>query len=164
MKIICSDQHLSTLKSLLRDYLYLDIVLVEKGYDYEGLCYYFSMDHLDELIQYLNQSHEYILCYQGERMFKILPQQIIYIEGYSKEAFIYTETMQFVTHQKLYELEQSLKSQGFLRISKSCILNLDYLQHVRALFNGKYEATLTNNEKLTINRSYVPAFKKAFGL
>ena len=42
MKIICSDQHLSTLKSLLRDYLYLDIVLVEKGYDYEDLLLFFN--------------------------------------------------------------------------------------------------------------------------
>lgn len=81
-----------------------------------------------------------------------------------KKTFLYTLNDVYEASQKLYELEQSLKSQGFLRISKSCILNLDYLQHVRALFNGKYEATLTNNEKLTINRSYVPAFKKAFGL
>ena len=45
MKIICAPNHLDTLKSMLREYQQLDIVIVEKGFDYEGMCYYFSMEH-----------------------------------------------------------------------------------------------------------------------
>ena len=158
MKIICSDQHLSTLKSLLRDYLYLDIVLVEKGYDYEGLCYYFSMDHLDELIQYLNQSHEYILCYQGERMPIGSGEQIIYIEGYSKEAFIYTETMQFVTHQKLYELETILEPYHFARVNKSMIVNIYEIDSFIPDVQRRYIIVLKNQQRILLTRSYVKSF------
>lgn len=63
---------------------------------------------------------------------------------------------------KLYELEKKLNSHGFIRISKSCLLNLEYLDHIRALLNGKYEATLLNQEKLIISRKYITDFKKAF--
>lgn len=53
MKIICAPDHLDTLKSMLREYQQLDIVIVEKGFDYEGMCYYFSMEHIEDLILYL---------------------------------------------------------------------------------------------------------------
>ena len=44
------------------------------------------------------------------------------------------------------------------------ILNIHYLKSVKALFNGKYEAMLINDEKLIISRRYVSSFKKEFGL
>ena len=46
MKIICAPDHLDTLKSMLREYQQLDIVIVEKGFDYEGMCYYLSLIHI----------------------------------------------------------------------------------------------------------------------
>lgn len=44
MRIICKPEHEHQLKSLLKDYLYLDIVIVEKGLEYVELCYYFDMN------------------------------------------------------------------------------------------------------------------------
>ena len=53
---------------------------------------------------------------------------------------------------------------NFVRISKSCILNIMQLNSVRPLFHGKFEAQLKNQEKIIINRHYVPKFKEKFGL
>lgn len=47
-----------------------------------------------------------------------------------------------------------------MRISKSCILNIDFIEKVKPMLNGKYEVLLINGEKLIINRHYVPDFKK----
>ena len=116
------------------------------------------------IIQNIQSLQTSLICKKEKAYLRIYLENILYIESIDEKTFLYTIDDVYEASQKLYELEQNLQSQGFLRISKSCILNLEYLQHVRALFNGKYEATLTNNEKLTINRSYVPAFKKAFGL
>lgn len=92
MKIICAPDHLDTLKSMLREYQQLDIVIVEKGFDYEGMCYYFSMEHIEDLILYLQSLHQkYVLGYADEKQYKLLPQQIDFIEGYSKEAFVHSE-------------------------------------------------------------------------
>ena len=121
-------------------------------------------EEIQRIIQNIQSLQTSLICKKEKAYLHIYLENILYIESIDEKTFLYTLNDVYEASQKLYELEQSLKSQGFLRISKSCILNLDYLQHVRALFNGKYEATLTNNEKLTINRSYVPAFKKAFGL
>ena len=41
---------------------------------------------------------------------------------------------------------------------------MDKLLSVKAQLNGRYEGRLLNGENVIINRSYVQAFKKRFGL
>ena len=65
---------------------------------------------------------------------------------------------------RVSELEEQLKNTSYIRVSKSIILNIEKLQSVKPLINGKLEANLKNNEKILINRHYVPEFKKKFGI
>jgi DNA-binding LytR/AlgR family response regulator len=62
----------------------------------------------------------------------------------------------------LYEIENMLTGTHFIRISKNLIVNTALIESVRALFNGKFEASLTNGEKVIVNRHYVNAFKEKF--
>ncbi len=43
----------------------------------------------------------------------------------------------FKIKEKLYELEPKLKTQGFIRISKSFIVNIVMIDRVQPWFNGK---------------------------
>ena len=144
-------------------------IIIEESDDYQEneiliKCQNQNDEEIQRIIQNIQSLQTSLICKKEKAYLRIYLENILYIESIDEKTFLYTIDDVYEASQKLYELEQNLQSQGFLRISKSCILNLQYLQHVRSLFNGKYEATLTNNEKLTINRSYVPAFKKAFGL
>lgn len=144
-------------------------LIIEESDDYQEneiliKCQNQNDEEIQRIIQNIQSLQTSLICKKEKAYLRIYLENILYIESIDEKTFLYTIDDVYEASQKLYELEQNLQSQGFLRISKSCILNLEYLQHVRTLFNGKYEATLTNNEKLTINRSYVPAFKKAFGL
>ncbi|WP_317316298.1 LytTR family DNA-binding domain-containing protein [Longibaculum muris] len=144
-------------------------LIIEESDDYQEneimiKCQNQNDEEIQRIIQNIQSLQTSLICKKEKAYLRIYLENILYIESIDEKTFFYTIDDVYEASQKLYELEQNLQSQGFLRISKSCILNLEYLQHVRALFNGKYEATLTNNEKLTINRSYVAAFKKAFGL
>ncbi|WP_154888320.1 LytTR family DNA-binding domain-containing protein [Longibaculum muris] len=144
-------------------------LIIEESDDYQEneiliKCQNQNDEEIQRIIQNIQSLQTSLICKKEKAYLRIYLENILYIESIDEKTFLYTIDDVYEASQKLYELEQNLQSQGFLRISKSCILNLEYLQHVRALFNGKYEATLTNNEKLTINRSYVAAFKKAFGL
>lgn len=95
---------------------------------------------------------------------KIKFENIFYFESVDERTFVYTEDAVYRCKEKLYELEERLKAGSFVRISKSCILNIDCLESIRASFNGKLEALLINGEKVIINRHYVPDFKRKFGL
>lgn len=94
----------------------------------------------------------------GMRMIK--SENILYFESVDEKTFVYSEEEVFSSEMKLYAVEELLRTSTFVRISKSCILNIDYLDSVKVLLNGKMQAILSNGEKLIINRHYVPAFKK----
>lgn len=87
-------------------------------------------------------------------------EDVFYFESTDNKTFLYGEQDVYECSYKLYELEGHLASSHFVRISKSCILNVAKLASVRALLNGKFEATLANKEKLIINRHYVQALKE----
>lgn len=105
-----------------------------------------------------------INAYKDGYMRKIAHENVCYIESVDEKTFIYCESDVYDCKMKLYELEEILIHSTFVRISKSCILNIDYIERVKPLLNGKYEVLLINGEKLIINRHYVPDFKKKFGL
>lgn len=59
-----------------------------------------------------------------------------------------------------FELEESLSSAGFVRISKSTILNIEYLKGVKTLANSKLKAMLTNGESVCVTRKYLKTIKE----
>ena len=94
---------------------------------------------------------------------RIRPDSILYFASVDEKTFVYSSTEVFSSDKKLYELEEQFKDSSFVRISKACILNIDHLDSVKVLINGRLEAKLLNGEKLIINRHYVSAFKKKLG-
>lgn len=119
---------------------------------------------IDNLIKYIKGCNHKIVCKKNNINYSILVDNIYYIESVDNKTFIYTRDNCYEINSPLYELEELLRNNRCIRISKSMILNLSYLKSVKALFNGKYEAMLINNEKLIISRKYVSSFKKEFGL
>lgn len=105
-----------------------------------------------------------ITAYKDGYVRKINHENVCYIESVDEKTFIYCENEVYDCKMKLFEIEEELMNSTFVRISKSCILNIEYIERVRPLLNGKYEVLLINREKLIINRHYVPNFKKKFGL
>ncbi len=91
-------------------------------------------------------------------------EEVFYFESVDDTTFLYRERDVFACDLKLWELEQQLAGTDFQRISKSCILNLQHLDRVRPLLDGRFAAILANGEQLTVNRHYVKAFKQKFGL
>jgi Response regulator of the LytR/AlgR family len=58
-------------------------------------------------------------------------------------------------------LLHDLQHDGFVQISKSCLLNINVLENIRPLFNSRMEATLLNGERVIVNRRYLPDVKEA---
>ena len=84
---------------------------------------------------------------------------IYYIEVVERRTFLYTKDAVYAADRKLYELEKLLKSSGILRISKFCLMNLHHLYSIRQLRNSQLEATLDNEEKLIVARTYLKSIK-----
>ena len=94
------------------------------------------------------------------RQYGISVSEIMYIESVDNRTFIYTSEEVFESKQRLYELEDILRSKHFLRISKAAIVNLMKIDSVKPAMGGRFGAVLSNGEEIIISRKYVSELKK----
>ena len=90
--------------------------------------------------------------------------KILYIDTVDKKTFFYTKMEVYETTLKLYELEERLSVNDFLRANKSCIINFNQIKSIKADFDGKLLVTMNNDEKLFISRQYATNFKEKLGV
>jgi len=90
--------------------------------------------------------------------------KILYIDTVDKKTFFYTKTEVYETTLKLYELEERLSINDFMRANKSCIINFNQIQSIKADLDGKLLVTVNNGEKLLISRQYATNFKVKLGV
>lgn len=117
----------------------------------------------DEVYQIKNRllSLEKVLVGNANgKQYPISISNIFYIETVDRKTFIYTKDDVFSSDLKLYILEDELPSDEFVRVNKSCILNINVLECIKTRMNSKLEATLSNGEKICISRTYIPLIKK----
>ena len=93
------------------------------------------------------------------KVFQVHISDIYYAESVERKTFLYTKDEVYMTEKKLYELEEVLREAGIIRISKSCLMNVDMLYSIRQLMNSQLEATLLNGEKLIVARTYLKSIK-----
>ena len=80
---------------------------------------------------------------------------VLYFESVDDRTFLYTDGAVMEIRLRLYELEDALAAHGFLRISKSVIINMHKISSLRPELNRTVLATMCNGERLVISRSYV---------
>lgn len=139
-------------------------LIVEQSLEYSDVEITIKCGLIDKKLEKLiEQIRLYSFSITGKKdnaSYFIKIENIFYFESIDDKTFIYCKDNIYECESKLYELEEYLLKTSFTRISKSCILNISKLKGVKAMINGKLEATLTNNEKVIINRHYVKSVKE----
>ncbi len=117
---------------------------------------------LDRLLKKIKCVSMKLLGYDDKGKFKIPLEDIFYIESVDKKTFLYCKEKVLRSDLKLYEALKEVDAYNFIRISKSCIVNASELDADKMLINSRLEATLSNGEKLTVSRKYIPEIKHHF--
>ena len=102
-----------------------------------------------------------ILCKKENEEYEVAVSDIFYIESVDKKSFVYCEKEVFQCSYRLYELEEMLAASGYVRVSKSTLLNIEKLKGVKTLANSRLEAMLANGESLCVTRKYLKEIKEA---
>lgn len=124
---------------------------------------YAQMDtEVAELIKRVEQAENCIYGTDSGRQYKIRTTDIYYAESVDKKTFIYTKDAVFRSELRLFQLIEMLKTDDFVQVSRSCVLNIDTLDNIQTLLNSRMEGTLINGEKITISRTYIPNIRAAF--
>ena len=123
-----------------------------------------SLDEgLIRLIREYGEDDPRLKCRRDGKIYFIPPEEIFYFESVDDKVFVYCEKEVYEINHKLYELEEMLPRE-FMRSSKSSILCLDRIKSLAPAFGGRFEALLTNGERVIISRQYVPELKRKLGL
>lgn len=138
---------------------------IEQDDQYKELEIHITYGQKDKLIErilgFLETVDRQLSCYQEGRKYLVNFSDIYYIESVDKKTFVYLADEIYQTDLRLYQLLHDLQHDGFVQISKSCLLNINVLENIRPLFNSRMEATLLNGERVIVNRRYLLDVKEA---
>lgn len=70
----------------------------------------------------------------------------------------------YTTRLRLYQLEDRLPKKQFIKISRSEIVNLDYVKSLDLSFSGTIALELKNGQVTYVSRRSLKNFKEALGL
>lgn len=112
-------------------------------------------DGVKRVSAFVRSVDQSISCKREGKEFSIPLSDVFYIESVDKKTFVYGETEVYQTRLRLAELEAMLSHAGFVRVSKSVILNIEKLRGVKNLANSRLEAILSNNERICVSRKYL---------
>lgn len=120
-------------------------------------------DEITTAVMYLENTGKIITGEDNGRIAVLQPSEIYMVRVENERTVIYGENKKFLSPKRLYQLEQQLGN-GFMKISKSTVINLSYIKCVEPSFKGMMSLVMKNGLKDWISRKYLPDFKKYLGI
>lgn len=117
---------------------------------------------IQEILDFLKgQELDFMVGKDGEMQHILKPADIHYFHATPAGVAAVTANGSFLVKEKLYELEELLPSNRFIRLSKSVIANLHELSRFEASFNGTLAVYFKSGTKEYVSRTYVNGIKEA---
>ncbi len=120
-------------------------------------------DDIQNLLSLIKASSNIVTAQQDERTIVLKEHDIYMIRIENEKTIIYCKEKKYYSKKRLYELENILKH-SFMKISKTTLINLQYIDGVEASFGGTMLLILKNGCKDYVSRKYLPGFKEYLGL
>ncbi len=120
-----------------------------------------SIENMVAMLQMINQ--QMVVTKDGEN-YLLDVNKILYIEALERKTFVYTDKAIYESKLKLYEMEERLCQSGFFRVSKSCLVHLQFIQSIKNDIERKLRLTLKNGEQIMVSRQYADEIKRRLGV
>ena len=120
-------------------------------------------DEIASAVMYLENTGKIITGEDNGRIAVLQPSEIYMVRVENERTVIYGKDKKFVSPKRLYQLEEQLGN-GFMKISKSTVINLSHIKCVEPSFKGMMSLVMKNGLTDWISRKYLPDFKKYLGI
>ncbi|MDW4068167.1 LytTR family DNA-binding domain-containing protein [Staphylococcus saprophyticus] len=142
-------------------------VVYDQTLDEDEIILYARKDanNLSDIINSIQQLSQNILFpgKYNETIYYLKPQDIICFRIENKILNVITAQRQYTMNQRLYEIKAQL-NHSFLQISKSEIINVNFIDYLTLNKNGTIEIRFTYQSFTYSSRRYLPLIKEALKL
>ena len=90
-------------------------------------------------------------------------EDIDWIEAADNYVEIHAGTAAHMLRETMTALSTRLPAEKFVRINRSCIVNLERVKELQPLFHGEYTVVLNDGKKLTLSRNYRSSLTRLLG-
>ncbi len=118
---------------------------------------------IQRLVELFEKDQGPVTVFQEDRIVVLKSEEIYMIRVEDEKTIIYSEHDQYRSRKRLKEVFEQV-GDSFMQISKSTIVNLNYLDSVEAGFGGTMLIKLKNGCKDYVSRFYLKDLKKYLGL
>jgi DNA-binding LytR/AlgR family response regulator len=103
---------------------------------------------------------------KGDGVLLISLSDVRYIVAFDDRVFVNTFEEQYLCRFSLTELETKLSSQGFVRVHRSYIVNLQHVLELQPFFNGTYNLIIEDKKKtiIPVSRARVKSLRSLIGV
>lgn len=122
-------------------------------------------DEVNEIMKKLaGEQTQMIAGFKDEQVTVLEPNQIYRIYASNGRVYAETELQKIVIRLRLYEVEQRLANNSFVRISNSEIINIKKVRGFDLSFTGTICVSLSNGTVTYVSRRYVTKIKQLLGI
>ena len=122
-------------------------------------------DEINELVRMLaGEQAQVIAGFRDGQAVVLEPEHIVRIYAASGRVYAEAESGTYLLRLRLYEMEQRLASQSFVRISNGELINLKKVRGFDLGFTGTICVSLSNGTVTYVSRRYVAKIKQLLGL
>lgn len=100
----------------------------------------------------------------GDTLYIIDPDSVIYFESDGNDTLCITDSSSTYIKEKIYQLEAILYDRGFVRISRSHVININKIKSIKPQSNMKFRLEMSNDRFVFVTRSYYYIFKDFIGI
>ncbi len=93
---------------------------------------------VDRIVSLIKSVDTQIECYSDDIIKLVNVSDIFYIESVDGKTIVCCEKERYLVKGRLYQVYEKLKDNGFVQISKYCIVNINKLDSFKPLDNNRY--------------------------
>ncbi len=122
-------------------------------------------EDINHIVKKLSEDVPQIISGSKDEKIEVLEQtELIRIYANTGKVFAVTNKGEYILRLRLYEVEERLNPDQFVRISNSEIINLKQVNNFDLSFTGTICVKLSNGTTTYVSRRYVSKIKKILGI
>lgn len=122
-------------------------------------------EDVSNIVKRISENDSQIISgYKDEKIEMLEQADLIRIYANSGKVYAVTNKGEYILRLRLYEIENRLPSNQFVRISNSEIINLKKVNNFDLSFTGTICVKLLNGTTTYVSGRYVPKLKKILGI